>query len=85
MASNGSESPTKSKRSRAEMEAEDRIAAPTAQTNDGVVTNVQCDTRNIANQILQTTHLPTMTTLDPRYLHLRPKRRSESYHTRSST
>ncbi|OAL06540.1 peptidyl-prolyl cis-trans isomeras-like protein [Phaeosphaeriaceae sp. SRC1lsM3a] len=34
MASNGSESPSKSKRSRAEMEADDRVAAPAAQTND---------------------------------------------------
>jgi hypothetical protein len=37
MASTGSESPSKSKRSRAEMEADDHPMAPAAQTNDGKV------------------------------------------------
>jgi hypothetical protein len=46
MASNGSESPSKTKRSRDEMEAEDCVTAPTAQTNDGTVMIAQCDMRN---------------------------------------
>jgi hypothetical protein len=46
MASNGSESPSKTKRSRDEMEAEDCVTARTAQTNDGTVMIAQCDMRN---------------------------------------
>ncbi len=36
MASNGSESPSKNKRSRAEMEADEVMKDPTVQTNDGM-------------------------------------------------
>ncbi|KAL5121790.1 Peptidyl-prolyl cis-trans isomerase cyp15 [Pleosporales sp. CAS-2024a] len=50
MTSNGSESPGKMKRTRAEMEAEDPQLAPAAQQNDGAVMVLLLDARRPANK-----------------------------------